>query len=52
MKGEPKMNELQITLLALEVLRARKVAEHWSADDEAEFRDIVAALDRIAAGAK
>lgn len=41
------MSELKIALLALEALRARKVAEPWTAEDEAEFRDIVAALDRI-----
>lgn len=39
------MTPLQITLLALESLRARKVGEPWSAEDEAEFRDIVSALE-------
>lgn len=42
------MSKLRIALLALEALRARKVAEPWTAEDEAEFRYIVAALDRIA----
>lgn len=41
------MTDLQITLLALESLRARKVGELWTAEDEDEFRSIVSALDVI-----